>query len=270
MGQQYQLTDEDIANLSQMMLYQNAYQGQQQFDLSNREFDLGNKALSEGDYATAARHYEVFLAVLPQSAPAHMNLAVARHRQAVERLGSDQRWKRTTDLDPDSRAKAIELHSAGSGGKLDPRLDKARLKEAAAEYKTALRLDPSYTLARVNYGALLLDLGRAKDAQKVLEAATRKASKSAGAWNNLGVAYAVNGDAKKAAAAFDKAAQLDAKLADPWFNLGALYAASKDAKEQGKAVDAWDQYVERDAASGWAKRVRALKADFLSKPAKKK
>src|SRR3990167_5821559 len=51
MGQQYQLTDEDIANLSQMMLYQNAYQGQQQFDLSNREFDLGNREIDyKNDY----------------------------------------------------------------------------------------------------------------------------------------------------------------------------------------------------------------------------
>src|SRR3990167_2862263 len=46
MGQQYKLTDEDIANLSQMMLYQQAYQGQQQFDLGNREIDYKNDYLN--------------------------------------------------------------------------------------------------------------------------------------------------------------------------------------------------------------------------------
>ena len=75
-------------------------------------------------------------------------------------------------------------YRAGGEEKLDPRVDRARLREAAAEYKTALRLDPHYSLARVNYGAVLLDLGKLADAKKVLETATKRTPKLAGAWNN--------------------------------------------------------------------------------------
>ena len=46
MGDQYQLTEEDIATLGQMMLYQQAYQGQRQFDLGNREVDYKNDYLN--------------------------------------------------------------------------------------------------------------------------------------------------------------------------------------------------------------------------------
>jgi predicted Zn-dependent protease len=232
-----------------------------------REFDLGVKAMAAQNYDEAARRFEVFLSILPRSAPGHMNLAVARHRQAMARLGADQRFKRTTDLDPDSRAQAIQLHSAGTGDKLDPRVDRARLREAAAEYRTALRLDPNYALARVNYGAVLLDLGKVADARKVLEMATKRNPKSAGAWNNLGVAYLLGKDTKKAQGAFDTAAKLDAKLADPWFNLGTMHAEAGDVE---RAMAAWDEYTKRDSGTGWAKAVRAKKAELAQRKGKGK
>jgi predicted Zn-dependent protease len=224
------------------------------------EFERGNKALEEEDYATAARHYEVFLALLPKNAPGHMNLALARHRQALARVGA-QTWKRSTDLDPDSRAAAVEVHSADK--KMDPRIDKRLLKQAAAEYKTALRLDPTYTLARVNYGALLVDLGQTKVARKVLEQAVKVAPKNAMAWNNLGVAYIEGANKKKAIEAFQKAVTLDAKLADPWFNLAGIYEQAGNLEQ---AIAALDEYTKRDAASGWAKAARARKAELAQRP----
>lgn len=226
------------------------------------EFERGNKAFAEGDYATAARRYEIFLAVLPENAPGHMNLALARHRQALARLGTAQKYKRTTDIDPDSRAAAVEVHST-SGEKADPRIDQRLMKLAAAEYKTALRLDPTYALARVNYGALLLDLGQTKVAKKVLETAVKHDAKNARAWNNLGIAYMMDKNKKKAALAFDRAAKLDAKLADPYFNLAVLH---EDAGESDKAIAMLDEYTKRDAGSGWAKAARAKKATLANKP----
>ncbi len=226
-----------------------------------REFERGNKKFKDGDYAGAARSYEIFLAVLPKSAPGHMNLAVARHRQALERLGVDQKYKRSTDVDPDSRAAAIELHSAGAASRPDPRIDQALLREAAAEYKTALRLDSSYALARVNYGALLLDLGDVKNATKVLERAVQTAPGLAVAWNNLGVAYAMGKDVKKATEALAQAGKLDGKLADPWFNLGVVWA---DAGQKDKAVGAFEQYAVRDRDSGWSRKAQKKKAELAS------
>ena len=229
-----------------------------------REFERGNKKLENGDYAGAARSYEIFLAVLPKNAPGHMNLGLARHRQGLARLGTDQKYKRSTDLDPDARAAAIELHSTGPAKKPDPRIDQALLREAAAEYKTALRLDPEYALARVNYGALLLDLGDVKNATRVLERAVAGAAgaKLATAWNNLGVAYAMGKDGKKAGEALEKAWKLDAKLPDPWFNLGVVWA---DAGDKAKAVGAFEQYAARDRNSGWAKKARQRRAELAAK-----
>lgn len=237
-----------------------------------REFERGNEAFKKGDYAGAARHYEVFLAVLPRNAPAHMNLALAWHRQALTRVGTDQKYKRATDLDPDARAAAIELHSGAGEQKPDPRIDQALMRQAAAEYKTALRIDPSYTLARVNYGALLLDMGQVKVATKILEAAVKKSPDNAQAWNNLGIAYAMGKNQKKAIAALEKATQLNAKLSDPWFNLGVVYA---DAGQNQKAMDAFEAYAKLDPDSGWAKKARAKKAELAQAapapaPAKKK
>ena len=228
-----------------------------------REFERAHKKLERGDFAGAARGYEIFLAVLPMNAPAHMNLGVARHRQALGRLGTDQKYKRSTDLDPDARAAAIELHSTGTP-RPDPRLDQALLREAAAEYKTALRLDPGYALARVNYGALLLDLGDVKNATRVLERAVQTAPGQgmAMAWNNLGVAYAMAKDVRKAEDALARAGKLDGKLADPWFNLGVVWA---DGGQKDKAVGAFEQYAVRDRSSGWSKKARQRKAE-LARP----
>ncbi len=227
-----------------------------------REFERGNKKFKDADYAGAARSYEIFLAVLPKNAAAHMNLGLAKHRLALLRLGTDQKYKRSTDLDPDSRAGAIELHSSGGAPKPDPRINQALLREAAAEYKTALRLDPSYTLARINYGALLLDLGDVKNATKMLERAVKTSPRNALAWNNLGVAYAMGKDIKKATAALEDAGKLDGKLADPWFNLGVVWA---DAGQKDKAVGAFEQYAVRDRDSGWAKKAKQKKAELASK-----
>jgi predicted Zn-dependent protease len=229
-----------------------------------REFERGNKKLENGDFAGAARSYEIFLAVLPKNAAAHMNLGLARHRQGLARLGTDQKYKRSTDLDPDARAAPIELHSTGPAKKPDPRIDQALLREAAAEYRTALRLDPDYALARVNYGALLLDLADVKNATTVLERAVASpaGAKLATAWNNLGVAYAMGKDDKKAADALEKAWKLDAKLPDPWFNLGVLWA---DAGQKDKAVGAFEQYAARDRSSGWARKAQKRRSELAAK-----
>lgn len=223
-----------------------------------REFERGNKKLAAGDYVGAGRSYEIFLAVLPKSAPGHLNLGLARHRQALARLGAEQKWKRTIDFDPDSRAAPIELHSSGKGGPaLDPRLDRALLREAMAEYHTALRLDSQYTLARVNLGALLMDLADVKNATGVLERATKDTPGDARAWNNLGVAYAMARQDKKALAALAQASKVDDKLADPWFNVGVVHA---DAGRRDDAQSAFARYATLDPASGWTRRARELAA----------
>jgi predicted Zn-dependent protease len=227
------------------------------------EFERGNEALKNGDYAAAQDHYEVFLALLPGSAPGRLNYAVALHRDALKRIGADQKYKRTTDIDPDAKLMKIEVNSTEKHVEVDPRVNQRLLREAGKAYQAALKIDPSYAMARAGYGALLMDLGQTKEAIKVLEKATRIAPGYASAWNNLGVAYAMAGDAKKAQSTLDQATKLDAKLADPWFNLGVVLADGGKSKE---AAGAYDEYAKRDPEGGWSKAARARRAELTKKP----
>ena len=222
-----------------------------------REFSRAVEALRVGANADAARRLEVFLAVLPRTAAGHLNLGLARHRQALERLGADAKWKRATDLDPDARVKAIELRSGAPAPAVDPRIDRQRLREAAAAYRTALRLDPGYVMARVDYAALLLDLGQNKEARALLETAVKHGPRNALAWTNLAIARWLDKDLKGTKEAFDRATSIDPKLADPWFNQAVMMT---DAGDRKAAAKAWDEYLTRDSTSGWAKAARARKA----------
>ena len=55
--------------------------------------------------------------------------------------------------------------------------------------------------------------------------------------------------------------------ADPWFNLGTMHAEAGDVE---RAMAAWDEYTKRDAGTGWAKAVRAKKAELAQRKGKGK
>src|SRR5947208_1948092 len=76
-----------------------------------RGFDLAVKALNGGDYEAAQAKLEVFLGVFPDSLSARSNLGVALHRKALSALEPATRFRRSTDVDPNSRARKIELRA---------------------------------------------------------------------------------------------------------------------------------------------------------------
>jgi predicted Zn-dependent protease len=227
-------------------------------------FDLGVKALSAGDNDTAQAKFEVFLGVFPDSLSARSNLGVALHRRALSALEPSTRFRRSTDVDPNSRARKIELRAGEvnvGGLKQAPKIDERMIKEAIGEYQAALGIDPNYVFAEVNLGAALDDLKDRKGARVALEKAVRMAPSSKEAWNNLGAVAAEMGDTARALEALGKATGLDGRYADAWFNLGMTYEQAGKKKD---AAAAWDKYVALDAqnknATGWidiAKQHRA-------------
>jgi predicted Zn-dependent protease len=225
-----------------------------------RGFDLAVKALNGGDYDAAQAKLEVFLGVFPDSLAARSNLGVALHRKALSALEPATRFRRSTDVDPNSRARKIELRAGevnAAGLKQAPKIDERMIKEAMGEYQAALAIDPNYIFAQVNLGAALDDLKDRKGARLALEKAVRMAPQSKEAWNNLGAVAAEMGDTPRALEAFAKATALDGNYLDAWFNLGMTYEQAGKPKD---AATAWEKYVQLDGKSGWtdiAKQHRA-------------
>jgi predicted Zn-dependent protease len=216
-----------------------------------RGFDQAVKALNGGDYDAAQAKLEVFLGVFPDSLSARSNLGVALHRKALSALEPSTRFRRSTDVDPNSRARKIELRAGevnAAGLKQAPKIDERMIKEAIGEYQAALAIDPNYVFAQVNLGAALDDLKDRKGARLALEKAVRMAPQSKEAWNNLGAVAAEMGDTARALEALAKATALDGAYTDAWFNLGMTYEQAGKSKD---AAAAWDKYVTLDGKSGW-------------------
>ena len=222
-------------------------------------FDLAVKSLGSGDYDNAIGRFEVFLGVFPDSTSARSNLGVALHRKALTALEPSSRFRRATDVDPNSRARKIELRAATAtvAGLKGPKVDERMLRDAVAEYQAALAIDPSYVKAQVNLGAALDDLKDHRGARATLERAVRMAPESKEAWNNLGAVAAETGDAPRALEALQKAIALDGNYADAWFNLGLTY---EQAGKEKDAAAAWDKYVSLDGKSGWTEVARTHRA----------
>ncbi len=221
-------------------------------------FDLGVKALKDGDYAQAGSRFEIFLGVYPDSLSARSNLGVALHRQALAALPPSSNFRRSTDVDPESRARKIELRAGEAevaGLKPKAKIDERLLREAIGEYQATLAIDPRYTHAQVNLGAALDDLKDRKGARTTLEQAVRSAPQSKEAWNNLGAVAAETGDTTRALEALQKAIALDGSYADAWFNLGLTYEQAGKGREKD-ALAAWDKFLSLEGKSGWAEVAR--------------
>src|SRR5690348_10400252 len=72
------------------------------------------------------------------------------------------------------------------------------------EFKTALALDPNYSLATYALGVALIDTGRAKEAIPLLNRVTNVRPQAVDAWANLVRAYFAAGDTKNAESTIDR------------------------------------------------------------------
>src|SRR5205814_1698874 len=103
-----------------------------------RGFDQAVKALNGGDYDAAQAKLEVFLGVFPDSLSARSNLGVALHRKALSALEPSTRFRRSTDVDPNSRAlKALAKATALDSGYVDAWFNLGMTYEQAGKSKDA-------------------------------------------------------------------------------------------------------------------------------------
>jgi predicted Zn-dependent protease len=220
-----------------------------------RGFDLATKSLADGELDAAIVRLEVFLGVFPDSLSARSNLGVALHRKATAALAPSAELRRVTDVDPDSRARKIELRSTMK--EEAPKLDRRVLESAVVEYRSALAVDPSYAPALTNLGAALFDLGDKKGARLALDRAVARAPKAAEPWINRATVLEAEGKLGDAQSDLRRALAIDEKNAVAWFDL-ALVSEKMGRKDEAKA--AWDRYLALDGKSGWAEIARTHKA----------
>jgi predicted Zn-dependent protease len=222
-----------------------------------RTFQLGVQSLEKKEFDKAVDQFEIFLGVFPENSAARNNLAVALHRKALMNTKAAPIFRRSTDVDPNARVKAISLQSTSDEDKRSARIDKRLLREAVGEYAMVLRKDPRYPQALNNMATALSDLGDLRQARKHLETAIKANARYKEAYNNLGIVLAQQKDLNGAAAQLARAISVDGKYAAAHFNLALVY---EQLKKNADAAREWDTYVGLDASSGWAGVARARRA----------
>lgn len=111
-------------------------------------------------------------------------------------------------------------------------MKQGRLDDAAGSFRQALNIKPGLARAHLNCGVIEMAQGRLDEARGYFHAALQFDPCLAEAHNNLGSLFEAERDTEKALAHFREAARLDPGLPDAHFNLGELQ------RRQGNAEDA--------------------------------
>lgn len=148
-------------------------------------YALGLKAHGRKSYEEAAHLFEAAIALRPDWALAHNNLAITRYSDGYvdeaeesfyRAIAIDPRWSRPyNDL-------AVLYRRTGN------------LEAAAEMAEMALRLDPHSVDVLNNYGNLLVRLGEYEEASKYYEEAMLKDPSHAWPHYNLACLYAIRGE----------------------------------------------------------------------------
>ncbi len=104
-------------------------------------------------------------------------------------------------------------------------------KEAVAEFKKALDLNPDSLIDRLNYGLALIRAGRTEEGIAELEKVQQKDPSIPHTWFNLGIEYKKLGEFDKAAEQLEHMAKLVPDEAVTRYNLGVLYKRAGRIKE---------------------------------------
>jgi len=174
----------------------------------------------------------------PRSAPALSALGMVYEARGQHEL-ADLVLHRALDIDKDGKAAADVYNNLGLVA-----LARRRDQEAFADFDSASRIDPSFTVARRNKAMVYLDCGDYARATEELHAVTRADATDVEAWNALGVAERGQGHFDAAQKAYEKALAAESTgpaAADALFNLAVLYMDFK--KEPQKARARLDEYL---------------------------
>lgn len=187
--------------------------------------NLGEALISQGQAAAAVQALRRSLEADPDSVEALNNLGRALARTG-DHAGASEAWRSAIRVRPDF-AKAHNnlanlMNAAG------------RWEEARQHFEEALR-DPTFALARYNYGSALAQRGALDLAERLLSDAVRMDRTLAEAYLNLGNIHAMKGNPRQAIVHFQNALQVNPGLAQARLNLGIALA------ELGRTAEALEQ-----------------------------
>lgn len=125
-------------------------------------------------------------------------------------------------------------------------------ERAEMHFRKAIRYDKSYSLARNNYGALLLSQRKYKDALEQFSAAGDDPSydSRAIAFENKGRALMALERYDEALDAFNTTLRLNSSLSQPLLEMAWIYFIKQDFRSAQRAYDAYENGIDVQAARG--------------------
>ena len=115
------------------------------------------------------------------------------------------------------RSEAARLNSIGVAY-----MNQQRFADAEKQFESALKLQPDYTLAKLNLGISLLSQQKSENAKKALQEASEKLPRDPYAWYNLGLVYKDVGEQEKAIEAFHHVTEISPTEPDAFYFIGYL------------------------------------------------
>ncbi len=190
------------------------------------QFEYGIMYLANNQNEEAAKCFEKFLRVFPDSKEAYSNLGVAYSNLALANVKpSDYLYTfAITKID----VSGIMLRSA-------PGVNKEAYDQAVEAYTSALSIDPNYSAAYSNLGILYTVAGETEKGKVQLRKAVEVNSKNPAPYNNLGYALATEGKIDEALVEFEKARSIFPSFGDALYNSGFIYY-QKGQKDQAIAA----------------------------------
>jgi len=201
---------------------------------------LGVAYAQENELDCALTAFQEALRLDKQNWDARYNLALALIRKGRGRKASDQ-LHILIQQKPDSPNAHNTL-----GTLLQ---QQGELEAAAEEFKAALKCDPTFAVAALNLGQVLIDQKRYTAAIAYLLDALKSSPPpdlEPQLQTTLGVAYAENGDSGQAIATLEQVIKAHPDDAEAHFNLGTVYAKQGPALGHQKAIANFKEAVRID------------------------
>jgi serine/threonine protein kinase/Tfp pilus assembly protein PilF len=205
-------------------------------------YALGLRLLERKDYTQAVRYFSVAVAIRPDSAGAHVNLAVALER-SKDLEGAIREHRAALRIDRNNARVHFNLGTVLYYAK--------DLEGAIREFHAALRIDPNYATAHCNLGLALCDKKDVDGAIREFHAALRIDPNIALAHNNLGLALCDKKDVDGAIREFHVALQIEPNYASARYNLGLALHEKKDLDGAVREFHAAVQIDPNHALAHW-------------------
>ena len=207
-------------------------------DYAKAHFNLAGSLHDLGQMDAAVQSYEKTIEIEPDYAEAHNNLGNV-FQELEQGDAAVQSYKKALEIKPDYIAAQYSL-----GISLQ---DLGQLDEAVKSYKKALKIKPDFVEAQYSLGISLQDLGQLEAAIKCYEIVLAIKPDFADAFNNLGVAYLNLEQLDDAVRSYKAALKLKPEFVEAINNLGiAFYNLNKleDAiKSYEKAIAIQPDFV---------------------------